>query len=152
VQHSEIVSSVAEDLAEGLAALGVPVNARLCAVGAALHDIGKARVPEELSQPGHRHPGEGYRLLLELGQPEQIARFARDHESWQSISDLEGLIVCLADALWKGTRNQPLEERCLDAAAAAAGRDRWELYAEVMELFDRVADEGSRRLSGTMQD
>ncbi|HET9955557.1 MAG TPA: hypothetical protein VFQ61_13680 [Polyangiaceae bacterium] len=34
----------------------------------------------------------------------------------------EELLIALADKLWKGVRNPRLEQRCIDAVAAALGQ------------------------------
>src|SRR5688572_4321116 len=58
-------------------------DAEAVAFGAAIHDIGKAMVREELSQPGSQHEALGERLLLERDIPPAVARFARTHAQWQ---------------------------------------------------------------------
>ena len=60
---------------------------------------------------------------------------------------LEELLVALADKLWKGSRPLALEERVVDMAAAAANRNRWDLYAVLVPEFERIASAGEDRLA-----
>jgi hypothetical protein len=65
---------------------------------------------------------------------------------------LEELMVALADKLWKGVRNEALEQRVIDAVAEALGKTRWDLFVELDTLFEAVAADGSRRLEQSRAD
>src|SRR5271166_6126543 len=45
----------------------LPVDPAVVLLGAAWHDIGKVRYPEELTGPGHQHEAAGVTMLLEAG-------------------------------------------------------------------------------------
>ena len=77
--------------------------------GAATHDIGKAEVRRELSEPGCDHEILGFALLMENSIPLQLARFTKDHGLGQELEGLEDLLVCVADKCWKGKREEKLE-------------------------------------------
>jgi putative nucleotidyltransferase with HDIG domain len=73
--------------------------------GAATHDIGKARHPEELSEPGTKHEAAGRALLLEHGTPPELARFAETHgQAGATALQMEDLLVIAADTAWKAKR------------------------------------------------
>ncbi|MBX3227087.1 MAG: hypothetical protein KIT84_35870 [Labilithrix sp.] len=41
---------------------------------------------------------------------------------------IEELLVALADCLWKGRRDDELEQRVVDAVATLAGKGRWDVF------------------------
>src|SRR5688500_871196 len=65
--HLRAVHHVAHQLTAGLAELEFEFDRSAVLFGAATHDIGKVRHPEELEQPGHAHESAGYELLLSYG-------------------------------------------------------------------------------------
>ncbi|MFE8602019.1 HD domain-containing protein [Archangium violaceum] len=112
VAHLTLVHDVAGRLVSALRKRWprLSFDAEAVAFGAALHDVGKAVVREELSQPGDRHEALGEQLLLSRGVPAHLARFARTHaQSEREALALEDLLVTLADKVWKGTRDEPLD-------------------------------------------
>ena len=112
--------------------------------GAATHDIGKIRHPEELSGPGSRHELAGYSLLLSQGIEEASARFARTHGSWDAEDvTLEDLLVSLADKVWKGKRLPELEQR----VAARLGGPAWETFLALDDELERIAAGADARLA-----
>jgi metal-dependent HD superfamily phosphatase/phosphodiesterase len=52
--------------------------------GAAIHDIGKAVHPDELSRLGSAHEEAGRALLVAHGVPASLARFAATHGDWSA--------------------------------------------------------------------
>ena len=88
--HSERVSTLAASVA---AQLGLPdETVELVRVAAAVHDLGKLAIPEEiLRKPGglssaerlviERHPQIGYRMLSSLGA-DPIAEWVLHHHEW----------------------------------------------------------------------
>src|ERR671932_2961269 len=110
--HLVLVHDVSARLLESLAATWphLPIDAGAVLLGAATHDIGKVRVPEELTGPGTTHAMLGQQLLEERGFPAEVARFARTHETWAEEPDVtpEDLLVALSDYLWRGERDAPL--------------------------------------------
>lgn len=112
--------------------------------GAATHDIGKVRHPEELSGPGSAHEPAGYALLRSEGVPEGLARFARTHGSWDAPDvTLEDLLVTLADKVWKAKRIPALEER----VAALLGGPPWETFLALDDELERLAAGADQRLA-----
>jgi hypothetical protein len=102
--------------------------------GAATHDIGKARHPEELEQPGDLHEFTGEKILLEAGVPDRLARFARTHGRIGEESELEDVLVALADKLWKGKRDETLESLAIEKIADRTDREKWEVFAALDNL------------------
>ncbi|MEV4613617.1 HD domain-containing protein [Kitasatospora sp. NPDC049258] len=148
--HLELVHEVAARLVAGIGGRWpqVPVDAASVLFGAATHDIGKVRHPEELSTPGHRHEEAGYRLLLDLGVPEPDARPARTHASWTlpGIS-LEELLVSLADKVWRNSRRPDLEDLVTTRLAEACGGPRWEVFLALDDLLGTLGAGADRRLA-----
>ncbi len=73
--HSVTVARLAGQIAEALAAAGMPVDPALARTGGLLHDIGR-----NVTHDGIMHCWEGYRMLLAQGQP-LLARFCVVHSS-----------------------------------------------------------------------
>lgn len=107
--------------------------------GAAVHNIGKALHPEELSGPGSAHEAAGYRLLLAHGVEDRLARFARTHAAWSDPEiDIEDLLVCVADKAWKAKRVTDLEDLLIGHLATATGHQRWEIFSELDQALDGI--------------
>ncbi|MFI0481534.1 HD domain-containing protein [Actinomadura sp. 9N215] len=124
------------------------VDAEAVLFGAATHDIGKALHPSELSGPGAEHEQAGYDLLRERGVEERLARFARTHASWDDPDiGLDDLLVSLADKVWKAKRVTSLEQRVVDALAAASGAEPWQVFMGLDDVCDRLAADADRRLA-----
>jgi hypothetical protein len=147
VRHAELVGEAADALLDGFAKLRVPMDAERVRVGVALHDAGKTLHPNELDGPGAAHEPDGERLLLEHGASADVARVCRTHARWTDTEVIEELVVALADKLWKGARVRELEERVIDAVAAALNADRWDLFTQFDQLFEDVAAAGQDRLA-----
>lgn len=140
--HLRVVHDVAITLTGWVGSrASVDVNAVL--FGAATHDIGKVRHPEELSGPGSLHEPAGYELLVAHGVPPELARFARTHGSW-SAGDVAGedLLVSLADKVWKAKRVQDLEERVVSWLGGPA----WETFMALDDELARIAEGADSRL------
>ncbi|WP_033824135.1 HD domain-containing protein [Kitasatospora sp. MBT63] len=148
--HLELVHDVAARLLDGIAARwpGAAVDGPAVLFGAATHDLGKVRHPEELTGPGHRHEEAGHLLLLELGVDPRDARFARTHASWTlpGIS-LEELLVSLADQVWRGSRRADLEDLVTARLAEAGGLARWEVFLALDDLLTDLGADADRRLA-----
>lgn len=116
--------------------------------GAATHDIGKVRHPAELSRPGRLHEPAGRELLLELGVPQRLARFAGSHGSWTADGvAVEDLLVSVADKVWKGHRVTGLEQLVVDRLAAACGLEPWAAFLALDDLLEAVAATADARLA-----
>ncbi|MGC4879120.1 HD domain-containing protein [Micromonospora sp. DT43] len=148
--HLRAVHDVAAQLTDALVDRFPQVSVDRAAVlfGAATHDIGKVRHPEELSGPGSAHEAAGYDLLLEQGVAAPLARFARTHASWhQDGIDVDDLLVSVADKVWKGKRVTDLEGLLVDHLADVTGRERWSVFLDLDDLLDRIAADADRRLA-----
>ena len=146
-RHAELVVETADELLAGLRKAGVSLDAEYVRVGAILHDAGKALHPRELDAPGHAHEAAGERLLLARGASEDVARVCRSNSCCAVLAlSLEELVIALADKLWKGSRNSPLEEAVIARVALTTGRDRWEVFLELDGIFEEVASGADARL------
>ncbi|MER8184271.1 HD domain-containing protein [Kitasatospora sp. NPDC094015] len=148
--HLELVHDVADRLLDGIATHwpAVAVDRTKVLFGAAVHDIGKVRHPEELSAPGHLHEEAGYHLLLDLGVPEPDARPARTHASWNLPGiTLEELLVSLADKIWKNSRRPDLEDLVTTHLATACGSPRWEVFLTLDDLLTPLGATADHRLT-----
>jgi hypothetical protein len=146
--HLTLVHDVARQLMARVnkAWAGLAVDAANVAFGAASHDIGKARHPDELSGPGCRHEAEGERLLLERGIPPARARFARTHGADRATLGLDDLLVVLADTCWKGKRDRAVEEAVAAAIAAQTGQPIWKVFMKLDGIVEAVAADADGRL------
>lgn len=116
--------------------------------GAATHDIGKTVHTGELTGPGSEHERIGYRLLLDHGVPERLARFARTHADWAAPDvELEDLLVSLADKVWKAKRVPELEQRVVDHLAAAAWQEPWQVFMTLDDMLTELAEDAAGRLA-----
>ncbi len=110
-------------------------------LGAAIHDIGKVIHPEELSEPGHAHEKAGQQLLLQKGWPEAAARFAMTHADWNAPdSQLEDLLVALADKIWKGKRDGDLEQALTQLIHKCSGEQLWDVWLRLDDILSAIAE------------
>lgn len=149
VAHLRAVHDVACQLADWVRRHHpeVELDREAVLVGAAVHDIGKVRHPDELSGPGSAHEPAGYELLRDRGVEERLARFARTHASWTADIALEDLLVSLADKVWKAKRVPDLEQLVTARLAAAAGQEPWEVFMALDDELDRIAAGADARLA-----
>ena len=136
--HLTIVHDVAASICDSLHASfpKLVYDGDTVRMGAALHDIGKAFHPGELSGPGSLHENAGEQFLLAEGVSVSVARIARTHEQWRGEASrcLEDLLVALADKAWRAGREEQLETLIVDAIAAADSIPPWEAFS----AFDRI--------------
>jgi len=152
VKHHELVVEAANEIVGAITLeTGLAVDRCRVLLGAALHDCGKIRHPDEMRGPGHEHERTGEKMLLEQGVPAEVARACRFHCDWASSEDFEDLLVALADKLWKGFRDEKLEMRVVDAVAAKISTPAWEVFARLDPLFERVASDGPTRLERSIR-
>ena len=149
IRHHELVLEAAELLCGGIAGeIGIELDRERVLAGAALHDAGKIEHPAEMREPGHAHESAGRALLLRAGVSADVSRFCTTHAAWDAPdSTIEDLLVALADKLWKGKRDQALEERVAEACARLTGRERWAVFAKLDEICESIAANGPDRLS-----
>ncbi|HEX3747058.1 MAG TPA: HD domain-containing protein [Bryobacteraceae bacterium] len=123
------------------------LDEKLVHLGAAIHDIGKTVHPQELSEPGHLHEAAGRRLLLEHGWAEKLARFTVTHGGDFGVNDpLEDLLVAAADKVWKGKRDDALEQALVHRIATLSGDEPWQVWLAVDDILTRLAEAAPERL------
>ncbi|MEV0271439.1 HD domain-containing protein [Hamadaea sp. NPDC050747] len=116
--------------------------------GAAIYDVGKTIHPDELSQPGSRHEQAGYELLVESGVEYRLARFAANHGTWTAPDiSTEDLLVSLADKIWKAKRVPDLEDRLIQRICDMTGENRWQVFMNLDDVLDRLAQGADARLA-----
>jgi hypothetical protein len=117
-------------------------------IGAATHDIGKISYPQELAHPGNQHEDAGPALLIAHGLPEHYARFARTHAQWQEESaiQLEDLLVAFADHIWKGARNNTLEEEIARQIAQRCDETFWNVYLQLDDIANELAEDAHEKI------
>ena len=151
IAHLSIVHDVASRLVEAIdmAWPGLAYDRDAVLIGAALHDAGKVRYPEEIAGPGRRHENDGPALLIEHGLQEEYARFARTHAQWahEAASTLEDLLVALADEAWMGRRNDRLETTLVDRLTSLTHEEPWETFSKLDDILQLVGEDASRRLA-----
>jgi hypothetical protein len=148
--HLTLVHDAAQSLTAGICATWPEVrfNKEEVVFGTATHDIGKIVYPEELHSPGHAHEEAGVQLLLQSGVAENLARFARSHGQWKEQEvDLEDLLVALADKIWKGKRDDTLEQTVAELIAARSGEEVWKVWLQMDNLLSELAASADERLS-----
>lgn len=135
--HLRAVHHVAHRLTEDLAGEGLEFDRAAVLFGAATHDVGKVRHPEELEHPGHAHERTGYELLLGYGVPHHLARFAGTHGNCWHDPDAptEDLLVSLADKVWKAARVTDLEQRVLERI----GGEEWDAFLRLDNILAPIA-------------
>jgi hypothetical protein len=116
--------------------------------GAATHDIGKALFPAEITGPGSAHEEAGRRLLLSHGTSPALARFAATHAAWGSPgTEVEDLMVSLADKTWKNKRVPGLEDLLVAELAQAGGCEPWQVFGDLDTLLEAIGDGADDRLA-----
>lgn len=115
--------------------------------GAATHDIGKVLHPNEITGTGNRHEEDGPRLLVQNGVPPALARFARTHANWDEPGTvIEDLLVALADSIWKGRRDDFLEQMVVGRIVAAVEIEPWDVWLRLDEVLAAIAARADERL------
>jgi hypothetical protein len=147
VAHLRAVHDVAAQLVGWTARRGLDLDADAILFGAATHDIGKAQHRAELSGPGSEHEPAGRDLLLAHGIPPELAKYAANHATWTAETELDELLVSLADTIWKGKRVTELEDLVVARLAAASGREKWDEFLELDQVLTEIGDGADERLA-----
>lgn len=136
--HLEAVHASAKDILEGMleAWPGLSIDAEAVLCGAALHDLGKMRFPNEIDGPGRRHEDEGAAFLEGLGVPARLARFGGVHTGDKALT-LEEHVVALADASWSGRRDLDLEFR-IASLMEGEGVSKWDAMQKLDEILGKA--------------
>lgn len=115
-------------------------------IGASVHDLGKAIFTEELFAPGRDHVDEGPSILVKAGLEEQYCRFAKTHQDWKGTA-LEDLLVALSDVIWKGKRNDELEDAiCANVMVLKGLKDKWSVWSWLDHLIIKIAKHADDRI------
>jgi putative nucleotidyltransferase with HDIG domain len=151
IAHLTVVHDMARALAQAFDSAwpALPYDRNVVFLGAALHDIGKVVHPAELTAPGSMHEASGEELLLSHGFAHPVARIARAHGQWDTLASppIEDLLVALADAVWKGQRNESLERVVVSVVSAACGEEVWTVYLKLDDALSRLAEGAEERLA-----
>lgn len=117
-------------------------------LGAATHDIGKVVYTNELAGPGVQHEEVGPQLLLACGLSEAEARFARTHARWEQEStfQLEDMLVAFADTIWKGKRDEGLEQVVARLIAQQSREEIWQVYIKLDDIACELAKDADERI------
>lgn len=117
-------------------------------IGAATHDVGKSIYLNELTGPGTQHEEIGPQLLQESGFPEAYTRFARTHAQWkrEALIQLEDVLVAFADTIWKGKRDESLEQEIARQIAKRCQEETWEVYIKLDDIACELAQDAHDRI------
>ena len=150
IRHHQLVVEAAEEIISGLKDnfANLDCDYRKALLDSAIHDARTIIFTNEIDSLGNKHELEGEKYLLKLGIPPNIARFCRTHAHWHdSDNTLEDLLVALGDTLWKGCRNQQLEQMIITRISNSIQKDFWETLIVADSLFEKVSDGGTERLN-----
>lgn len=150
VAHLTIVHDVALKLIKYLKACWptLEFDHQRVLFGAATHDIGKTVATNELTGPGSQHEEIGPQLLLDSGISEAYARFARTHAQWdrEASPQLEDLLVAFADKIWKGKRDEALEQEIAQQVARQCQEALWQVYIKLDDIASDLAKDAHNRI------
>ena len=119
ILHVKLVGEAVDLLIAKLNQLHISFDANFVRLGVAFHDAGKIIYPEELTGKGNHHEADGEALLIDNGIDPKLARCCRSHGQWSTMEcSFEELLVALADTLWKGKRNDRLENLVISQVSA----------------------------------
>lgn len=148
ITHLKLVGEAAEEILAKLRSFQIDIQDDIVLLGVAVHDAGKIIHTNELNERGNLHEPAGEALLLEAGVQPEIARCCLSHARYDSMEvSFEELLVALSDKLWKGTREEKLELEVIDRVAEKLNKNRWDVYSELDECFEKIALKGDERLS-----
>lgn len=116
--------------------------------GAATHDIGKVVCINELTGPGTRHEEVGPQILLACGLSEAYARFAGTHARWdrEPTVQFEDVLVAFADTIWKGKRDEALEQTIARLIAQSCQEEIWHVYMKLDDIACELAKDADERI------
>jgi putative nucleotidyltransferase with HDIG domain len=151
VAHLLLVHATAVQLTKSMRATwpDLEFDGEAVLFGAATHDIGKARVVHELTSIGKHHEVVGHELLLEAGVDARWARFSRTHGLPVESQELsfEDVLVMAADTLWKGKRDEGIDERIVAFVSAQTGQPPWRVFASWDALATQLCEGSEGRLA-----
>lgn len=150
VAHLTIVHDVAITLIKQLDASWptLDYDQERVLLGAATHDVGKTVYTNELTGPGDQHEEIGPQILMESGFLETHARFARTHAQWdrEASVQLEDVLVAFADTIWKGKRDEVLEQEIAQQIARQCQEELWQVYMKFDNIASDIAQDAHNRI------
>lgn len=149
VAHLTLVHDVAWRLLDALESAfpGLRLPREEILFGAAIHDIGKAVVRSELSEPGHSHEHVGRELLRSAGVSETMSRFSITHADLdQPGTNLSDALVALSDKCWKGKRDEDIEGRVSRYLALELHLPDWEIFDRLDAIINKITEAADHRL------
>jgi hypothetical protein len=148
LRHVSLVNEAADELLAHLGSIPFTVNTNFVRLGVALHDAGKILHLSELTTKGNQHEAAGEQLLIQHGVSSRLARCCRSHAQWTTMDCcFEELLIALADTLWKGKRNQELEQMVISYMGKHLENDQWELLVMMDSCFEKIASRADDRLA-----
>lgn len=76
------------------------------------------------------------------------AKYARTHGAWNRGSlPLPGLLIVLADCVWKGQQLEALETQIVSPIADKTDTEEWDVFDKLDGLLDEIARHGEERLA-----
>jgi len=98
------------------------------------------------------HEERGAEVLKGFGFPDSLARYTRTHASWKSPEvAIDDLLVSLADKVWRGKRQEDLEQILIYRMSLALSRPEWEVFASMDTLLSDLAADADGRLDWQSQ-
>ncbi|WP_159025786.1 HD domain-containing protein [Aquimarina sp. Aq78] len=150
IKHLTIVNSTAFYLVEQLKGEwpNLSLNEKEISFGASTHDIGKTVITDELYKKGKKHESEGFKILKEIGYEDTESRFTITHGNWENSNlQIEDLIVCLSDKIWKGKRINELEERITLKISELTKMDFWDVSMKLELILEKIAIGSDERIA-----
>jgi hypothetical protein len=59
---------------------------------------------------------------------------------------IEHLLVAIADNVWKGKRNEPIEQALVAHIANASGQEHWEVWLTLDDILSNLGEPAAERL------
>ena len=108
----------------------------------------RCRTPRSCPVPVRPTNRRGTRCSIGRGVPEDRARFARTHGSWNEAGiTVEDLLVSLADKVWKAKRVTDLEALVIEWLSAASGTAAWQSFVDLDDILTPLAAGAEQRLA-----
>lgn len=90
----------------------------------------------------------GYKILIDYGIKENLARFTITHGNWKNENlKIENLIVSLADKIWKRQRIDKLEEKVIAEISILTNIYYWTVYLKIDNIIPQIINDSDERLN-----
>lgn len=88
------------------------------------------------------------RTLRENGIPDALSRFAETHACRNTAEmSAEDLLVALANTIWKGKRNDDLEQALTSLVSRGTGEETWAIWLRLDDVLTAIAASADERLA-----